>query len=413
MKKEILKYLAGRFIPATVNLTVIILAIRFIGPVEYGKYSLIYSAILIAVTLSYHWVQVSIQKFLGAMPKNSEIVIGRFFDMTLLTALIATILVVMAGWYYFHLQFWELIIISLVTFLTHFYLYYQSIYQAYHRTFRSALLEGTDQILILAALIIGIFIVGFGHAMLLLLAMAVGFAGVMIIRLFMRIKGIHTTDLRHFYWDAKFSGKVMEFGYGLALWLLMSQLLLSIDRFIIFESLGFKDAGVYSSIKDLIYKGVTFSIFPIYTSYQAKINDEWYARHKIETWTKVKEAISFELLIFIIVFIAFMVVKESLFRDFLKLPELDNWLIYLPVLMAAFLWQIVLLFQRFLELTIKSKYVLFIMGVTVLMNIAGNIIFVPKFGIPASSLSLLIASWFYTTGIMIRCLIVYRNIENV
>ena len=41
MKKEILKYLAGRFIPAIVNLALVILAVRYLGPAEYGKYSLL------------------------------------------------------------------------------------------------------------------------------------------------------------------------------------------------------------------------------------------------------------------------------------------------------------------------------------------------------------------------------------
>jgi O-antigen/teichoic acid export membrane protein len=412
MKKEILKYLAGRFIPAVVNLAVIILAIRFIGPTEYGKYSLIYSAVIIAITLSYHWVQVSIQRFLGSMPKDSETVIGRFFDMTLITAMAATILILLFGWFYFRLNLWELAILALATFLAHLYLYYQAIFQAYHRTFRSALLEGVDQIIILAVLIVGLFLIRFDRAMLLIAAMAAGYAVVMVFRLFLRIRGLHTSDIRHFYWDSRFSGKVMEFGLGMALWLLFAQLLVSVDRFILAEYLGLKDTGIYSAAKDLVYKGVAFSIFPIYTSYQSKIGDEWNARHKIETWTKVKEAISFEMLIFIIIFIAFMVVKTSLFNDLLRLPELNNWLIYLPVLMAAFIWQIVLLFQRFLELTIKSKFVLWMMSITVLLNIVLNLIFIPLFGLAGSAVALFISSLFYAAGVFLRCLLVCRNIEQ-
>jgi O-antigen/teichoic acid export membrane protein len=411
MKKEIFKYLAGRFIPAVVNLTVIILAIRFIGPVEYGKYALIYSAILLAVTMSYHWVQVSIQRFLGTMPKDSEIVMGRFFDITLITALVSTIFTVSVGKFYFELQTWELIVVALITSLTHLYLYYQSVFQAFHRTFRSALLEGVDQVIILATMIIGLFLIRFETAMLLLVSMVAGLIVVMVVRVFLRIKGMHTTDLKKFYWDSRFSGKVMEFGFGMALWLLCSQLLLATDRFIIYEYLGYKDTGVYSALKDLIYKGVMFSIFPIYTSYQSKIGDEWNARHKLETWTKVKEAISFEMLIFIILFIGFMVVKTSLFNDFLNLSSLDNWLIYLPVLMSAFLWQMVLLFQRFLELTIRSGFVLWMMAITVVLNVALNLLLVPIYGLVAGALSLFCASLFYTSGIFLRCLLVCRTLS--
>ncbi|MFZ4564005.1 MAG: hypothetical protein ACOYNU_11540, partial [Bacteroidales bacterium] len=67
MKKEVLKYLAGRLIPALVSLALIVLAIRYLGPVEYGRYSLLLYMALLVITLDFHWVQVSILRFLGGM----------------------------------------------------------------------------------------------------------------------------------------------------------------------------------------------------------------------------------------------------------------------------------------------------------------------------------------------------------
>ncbi len=411
MKKELLIYLAGRFIPAVVNIAVIILAIRYIGAEGYGRYSLLMSLVLIAVTLTYHWIQVSILRFLGAMPKDSEVVIGRFFDMTVISSVLATVLVTGLTYWYFNAGIWELVLIAIVTLLTHFYLYHQAILQAFHRSFRSALLEGADQLIILTALLTGLFFFGIGDSALLIGSLAAGLAGALMLRFFIRVKGLHTMNIRQFYWDTRFSGRVMEFGFGVALWLLFSQLLTAADRLIIYEHFGFRETGVYSAIKDLIYKGVTFSIFPIYTSYQNKIGDEWNANHKLQTWAKVKEAVSFELLIFTVIFLGFMMIKTVLFRDILLIPELDNWLIYLPVLLAAFLWQVVLLFQRFLDLTIRSRYVLWLMGITLVVNLLLNILFLPVFGLPAASFSLLIAAVIYIGFIFFRCLLVCRNLD--
>lgn len=411
MKKELLIYLAGRFIPAVVNLAVIILAIRFIGAVEYGKYSLLFSLVLVAVTLTYHWVQVSILRFLGAMPKDSDIVIGRFFDMTVISSVLATVLVSGLSFWYFKTSAWELVLIAIVTFLTHYYLYHQAILQAFHRSFRSALLEGADQMIILTALMTGLFVFKIGDSLLLIGSLAAGLAGALLLRFFIRVKGLHTMNIRQFYWDNRFSGRVVEFGFGVALWLLFSQLLMALDRLMIYEYFGFRETGIYSAVKDLIYKGVIFSIFPIYTSYQNKIGDEWNANHKLETWVKVKEAVSFELLIFIVIFLGFMMIKTILFRDILLIPELDNWLIYIPVLFAAFLWQVVLLFQRFLDLTIRSRFVLWLMGITVLLNLVLNLIFLPVYGLVAASFSLLVSAVVYITFIFARCLMVCRNIE--
>jgi O-antigen/teichoic acid export membrane protein len=210
MKKEVLTYLAGRFIPAFVNLALIILAIRFLGPVEYGRYSLLLYMALLVITLSFHWVQVSILRFLGAMPRETNIVMSRFFDLTLFSALFSTLIVVLTGIFYFKLEILELILVALFVFLNHFYLFHQAILQAYHRTIRTAILEGADQLLILIVLLAGLFFFQMRTSMLLFGSLVVGLAGVLILRSLIREKGLLTVDLTHLYWDSRFSGKVIE-----------------------------------------------------------------------------------------------------------------------------------------------------------------------------------------------------------
>ncbi|MEI7499953.1 MAG: hypothetical protein WCK84_05835 [Bacteroidota bacterium] len=411
MKREVLKYLAGRFIPATVNLALIVLAIRFLGPVEYGRYSLLFYMALLVITLSFHWVQVSILRFLGAMPRETNVVMSRFFYLTAFSALFSTFVVVLAGIFYFNLGMIELILVALFAFLNHFYLFHQAILQAYHRSIRTAILEGADQLLIIIVLLAGLFIFELRTSMLLFGSLVVGLAGVLILRSLIRVKGLLTVDLHHLYWDSRFSGKVIEFGYGITLWLFCSHLLMAVDRFIIMEYFGYYDAGMYSGLKDLLFKGVTFASFPIYISYQSKVVDQWNAHHKLEAWKTIKEAISFEMLIFIIVFIVFMVCKSMLFGELLKIPEMDFWLIYLPVLMASFLWQVALLLQRFLELTFKPAYMLIAIGVCVFLNIFLNLIFLPRNGMIASSLILLLTSVLYSGFMFVLALISNKKLQ--
>ncbi|MEI7662724.1 MAG: hypothetical protein WCK34_11015 [Bacteroidota bacterium] len=411
MKKEIIKYLIGRFIPAIVVVAVVILAIRFLGPVEYGKYSLLLYTALLTITLSFHWVQVSILRFMGGLPRESGEMTSRFFDLTLFSALFSTIIVILAGTLYFHLSLQELVMVSLFAFLNHFYLFHQAILQAYHRSVRMAILEGVEHLLIIIVLISGLFFFHWRSSLLLFGSLAAGLGGALIIRTIIREKGLLMVDLTHLYWDSRFSGKVIGFGYGVALWLFFSHLLMSADRFIIMEHLGYRDAGMYSALKDLLYKGVTFAILPIYISYQAKICDQWNAKHNDEAWKTIKEALSFEMLILILVFIIFMVGKQMLFNDLLKIPDMDSWLVYLPLLISAFLWQAGLLIQRFLELTFKYGYILIAMGLTVLLNILLNLIFVPRYGLIASSLSLLVTTVFYSGFLLVVAMIVEKKIE--
>ncbi|HPS51558.1 MAG TPA: hypothetical protein PK892_12700, partial [Bacteroidales bacterium] len=241
MKREVLIYLLSRFIPAAVGLAVIVLAIRVLGPVEYGRYSLLLYTSLIAVTLSFHWVQVSIMKFMSGMHRETSLVMSRFYDLTILSALTSTALVVVAGLWYFDLGVTELLLVGLFTFLNHFCLFHQAILQAYHRNTRSAILEGTNQVVIIAGLLAGLFLFRLNTYLLLFGAMVFSQICVLILRSLTRVKGLLTVDLKHIYWDSRFSGKVAEFGYGIALWLLFSHLLMAGDRFLIMERMGYHD----------------------------------------------------------------------------------------------------------------------------------------------------------------------------
>ncbi len=401
MKSEVIKYLGGRFIPALVNLAVIILAIRFLGPVEYGRYSLLFFTVLLVITLTFHWVQVSVLRFLSGMPRESDVVLGRFYDLTILSAVCSTLLVAAAGYFYFRLDGISLVIVSLYAFLNHFFLFHQAVLHAYHKSIRTAILEGSDHVIILLALLTGIFFLEWRSAMVLFASYVVALAGVLVLRSLIRVKGLFRVNLRKIYWDSRFFSRVVDFGYGLALYIFLSHLVLAADRFLVGGLLGIREAGMYSAVKDLLFKTVTFASFPIYIAYQSKIQDHWNSRHRVNAWTAAKEALSFEILIFIVAFIVFMVVKKDLFGRLLGLPELDNWRIYLPLMLAAFLWQVAMLFQRFTELFYRTSGLLLALTVTVALNIAFNAMLIPHYGLIAAAMVLFCTSLLYSGLILI------------
>jgi O-antigen/teichoic acid export membrane protein len=226
--------------------------------------------------------------------------------------------------------------------------------------------------------------------------LAGGLAGALLLRLVTRVKGLVNLDRARLYWDARFVGKVFDYGYGLALWLFFSHLIMAADRFVLTGYLGYHDSGSYAAIKDLISKVVIFTTLPIYLSYQSKIADRWHSHHKEEAWSIVKEAISFQVLVCILVFIVFMVIKTMIISRLLNIPEMEQWGIYLPLLLGGFLWQTALLLQRFLELLYTPLYMLVAIGICALINILLNILLVPHFGITASSVIMLGTAMLYT-----------------
>jgi O-antigen/teichoic acid export membrane protein len=154
-------------------------------------------------------------------------------------------------------------------------------------------------------------------------------------------------------------------------------------------------------MKDLLFKGVTFACMPIFVSYQSRVLDHWNSNRKQEAFSSIKEALSFEFLVFIILFIIFMVVKEGLFLNLLRIPAMDSWEIYLPILLSAFVWQMTILLQRFLDLMFRQAYLLIIIAGCTVFNIGANLLLVPVYGFRGASLVMLATVILYAVLILL------------
>jgi len=380
MKRDALIYLAGRFIPAFASIAIIVLAARFLGPEEYGKYSLILYTVLMAVTLSFHWIQVSIIRFLSGMSRETSLVVGRFFSLAMISSLLSLVMVFLAGTLYFHLTGIELSLVLVFTFLSQIYLMHIAIYQAYHRSIRTAVLEGTEHLVMLGVLLCGIFLFQMKSFSLIFISMILGLISAEILRVFIRIKGLYNIDLTKVYWDTRFSRKVFEFGFGLSLWLFFSHVLFSADRFIIKEFYGYHEAGVYSVAKDLLFKIASFACMPLVFSYQPKILERWNARRYKQALGQIKEALNFEILVFVILFVVLMILKEKIFRNIVHIQVEHFKIEFLFLVFSAFLWQTCLFLQKPLELLFHQNDLVLVLGFSALANILANLYLVPRFG---------------------------------
>lgn len=401
MKREAIIYLAGRFLPAVLSLAFIILAIRYLGPVVYGRYSLLFYSALIAITFTFHWVQVSMLKFLGHPSREFNVVVGRFYDLTVISALISTAIVFLVSFFYFHSSPSEWILVCIFTFLTHFYLFHMAILQVHHRSVRTAIIEGSDQAIMMAVFLAGMFFAGWKSPSLIFGALVLGLAGVLALRFFIRAKGLFSINKARFYWDSRFFGKAVAFGYSVMLWLLFSHILMAFDRFVLMVHFGYENAGSYSALKDLISKVVIFSSLPIYISYKAKVLDLWHTNQKAGAWGEIKEALNFQLLIYILIFIVFMVIKSKLFDSWLGIPEMNSWKIYLPLLFSAYLWQMALLLQRYVKLLYRTNLMLTGIVLIAIFNVVVNLTLLPVYGIMVSSLAMLASSALYLGFIVV------------
>jgi O-antigen/teichoic acid export membrane protein len=118
------------------------------------------------------------------------------------------------------------------------------------------------------------------------------------------------------------------------------------------------------------------------------------------------------MLIYIIVFIVFMVIKSMLFREILKIPEVDSWIIYLPLILAAFAWQAAVLLQRFVELVYRASYLLIAIAVCTLLNILLNLLLVPRYGMEASPAIMFLTSLLYLSFLFLMAFLGSKKIAE-
>jgi len=167
------------------------------------------------------------------------------------------------------------------------------------------------------------------------------------------------------------------------------------DRFIIKEYGTYSDVGVYSAIKDLITKIATFTTMPIVLAYHPKIMQTWNMQNKKEAIRLIREAMKFLIMVFVVVFFCFMISKDFLYHRILHLNVSGLWVVSISLTLNSFLWQAALLAHKPLELLLKQNMMLWAIAICLILNVIGNIIFIPRFGYISAAIIAFISSLLY------------------
>lgn len=391
IKKDVLIYFAGKIIPAGVNLAIIILAVRFLGKAEYGKYALVFYAMMLLGTLSFGWIQQGILRFLSAYPEEQILVINRFFFLTLTSSVIAVITGSLLCFLYFHLSWPDTLVIVLYLFIYNNFLFHLTLNQTKGKSARYAILEGSYTLVFLVFFLLLVLVFHQHLFIVLFIAMVAGLFTTEFIRIAILPGGKAGIDHAHIYFQTGFTKKIFNFGFPITIWLFLSYLLNISDRFIIKEFTSYENVGAYAAIKDFIIKISTFSTMPILLAYHPMIVTRWNNNHKEEAMSLIREGLKYCLLIAIVVFIFFMIFQNLFYSKILHLQVLRQSLVSASLIGSAFLWQASLLLHKPLELLLKPRLMLVAIVAALIVNALANIVFVPVFGYPAAAVVSLVS----------------------
>ena len=156
--------------------------------------------------------------------------------------------------------------------------------------------------------------------------------------------------------------------------------------------------GSYAGVSEIIIKIFTVLLFPIVLALHPRIMNLWNKQKFKHAFTLLRTAMIIQFLLFMGILVFYLVFKENIVPILFKLiPELDPEMshIIFPVIMGGFLWQFALLVQKPLEINEKPRIMLLFMIIALVFNIAGNILFIPKFGIIATAWTLVATGSIY------------------
>jgi O-antigen/teichoic acid export membrane protein len=175
--------------------------------------------------------------------------------------------------------------------------------------------------------------------------------------------------------------QLWNFGWAMGVWLMLCQALPVVGRTIIQRYAGYSQAGVYASLYELAVRSFSFFAFPITQAAHPRIMRYWNHGDRGNARVMVRRAIQAQALMFLpieAVAIAFGRPLTALIVG----PNQGTSSSLLPMLMlGGFLWQIALLVHKPLEVMRRTTTMLSAMVSVFLIELAGNYLLVPHFGI--------------------------------
>jgi O-antigen/teichoic acid export membrane protein len=391
MKRDVLIYFAGKIIPALVNLAIIVLAVRFLGNAEYGKYSLVFYATMLLSTLTFGWIQQSIIRFLSAYPGEQVLFINRFYFLTLISTLSAFMIGIFLCFFYFHLSWAETAVVVTYIFMYNIYLFHLILNQTNRKSINYAILEGSYNFIFFVIFIVLVMIFNQHLFIVLFVAMVLGLFITELLRITILPGGKIGLDPSRIYFDSGFSKKVFNFGFPITIWLFLSYLITISDRFIIKEFSNYEDVGTYSAVKDFIIKISTFSTLPILLAFHPIIVEKWNNNNRKEAMKLIREGLKYCMLMAVFVFIVFVIFKSLFYTMVLHLQVDSEVLVSSALIGSAFLWQAAMLLHKPLELLLKPRLMLVAIVASLAVNTLANLVFVPRYGYPASAVITLVS----------------------
>lgn len=387
-------YAAGRAGAGLLYLGAIALLTRLAGEDGYGRFTLVFSATLVASTVASGWLAQAILREAPAETADRE---GLGHDANRLTAwalLAAVLLSVPPVLALSHATWLTAVAAALLGPLLCWATLRTTALQAVLRPPASVAFEFVRLALFAAAIgAVGLLIAERPVQIdSMLLATAAGYAvlvggtsGFAFFRPWPRGRGAGSAERRE---------RMLRFGIPMGLWLGGAMLLAHLDRYIIAATHDDATVGAYSAVYDMITRLVSVVQAPVLIA----LHPLFMARGDLKVWQR---SMAWSLgLIPVITFGAWL--GAPLLASLLDIPEEPVRSLIVPLVVGAGLWNVAMLGHKPLERAGMTSPMLRWLGIALAVNALGNVALVPSFGPVAAAWTTAGASLVYLMGVVQR-----------
>ena len=407
-----LKYSLTKVLPGIVGLFSVIIIIKIIGTEEYGKYSILYSFVLALTAFCGGWLS---QALLRYYPGNSD---NKIIENQAIFGLLISVvfgILILLGIYIIKgnilFQYTNIFLVMFFFIAVFLYQFQISVYRSQIRPNMVIIVSSIQSILSLGIPLFFIYFFG-SEVKYIILGLTIAYLGPTIKNIFFK-----TLLIQKLFEFKEISNlllfELFKFGWPLSIWLTISLSLQFFDRFFINYYFDNNLTGIFAGFYDLVVRTYSILIFPITMAVHPRMMSLWNKSIYSDAISILKIAMLIQFLIFscicIIVNLFFEEISYILLWIFSDLnPQYFHLLI--PLLVGGFIWQFALLIHKPIELNQKTHFMLISIAISLTVNLCGNIIFLPKYGIIITAYTFILSGIVYIISSSILSFSFYKTL---
>jgi O-antigen/teichoic acid export membrane protein len=406
-----LKYSLTKVLPGIVGLFSVILIIKIIGTEEYGKYSILYSFVLTLTAFCGGWLSQALLRYYPGNNDNKTIENQAIFG--LLISVVFGILILL-GIYIIKgnilFQYTNIFLVMFFFIAVFLYQFQISVYRSQIRPNMVVIVSSIQSILSLGIPLFFIYFFG-SEVKYIILGLTIAYLAPTIKNLFLK-----TFSIQKLLQVKEISNPLLfelfKFGWPLSIWLTISLSLQFFDRFFINYYFDNNLTGIFAGFYDLVVRTYSILIFPITMAVHPRMMSLWNKSIYSDAISILKIAMLIQFSIFSCIFIIANLFFEQISYILLWIfsdlnPEYFHLLI--PLLIGGFIWQFALLIHKPIELNKNTYLMLISIVIALIVNLFGNIVFLPKYGLIATAYTFIFSGTVYIISSMIISISFYKK----